>query len=64
VIDSPTKEDPSRACSYIIFVIEDQEFKISNFNSYLIKSRYAELINKALINKGIGSRLERVGVNG
>jgi hypothetical protein len=60
LIDFPSKDDPSRASACIIFEVDGQEYKISNYNSYLIKPRYADLINKALINRGIKSYMERV----
>ncbi len=47
--------------SRVVFKINDTEYHILNFNSYLIHNWYAEKINKSFKSKDIESRVELIG---
>jgi len=60
-IDRPEKLDLSPANSRVVIDIGDEQYNISNYNIYLIKSRYSEKIAKAFEVKGLASRVELMG---
>jgi len=60
-IDRPEKLDLSPANSRVVIEIGDEQFNISNYNTYLIKSQYSEKIAKAFKAKGLISRVELMG---
>ncbi len=60
-LDSPERLNPEPANSRVVITINNEEFNILNYNSYLIKSNYAEKISTAFNLKGLESRIELLG---
>jgi hypothetical protein len=61
IIDYPTEQDPTPANSRVVFSIDDEEFHVLNFNSWLIKRAIAEKIFKAFDNHFVSARVELRG---
>jgi len=61
VIDYPTEEDPAPANSKVVFEVDNEEFHLLNYNTWLIKKRIAEAIVKAFDNHFIKARVELRG---
>lgn len=61
IIDYPTDEDPAPANSRVVFEIDEEEYHLLNYNTWLIKKRIAEKIVKAFDNHYINARLELRG---
>lgn len=56
------KVDISGACnSRVIFNVNDEEFHILQYNSYLMQNWYAIKISKSFVAKGFESRIEMLG---